>query len=279
MGPNRLDNLSLLIQAAVTAAVFTFGCPAVGQDFDPFQPGEWPSVPLRSADPVSPAVDPFDQAPTSRAAASQAMPASAAVGKPIHKLPPTTEYPVKSTAYTYQPMMLPSPQATPTIASTRPSPLDAGCGTPNEKPLAQLSIQVQMPKGEIPADRAAACWQGLNTAGGASASARYWARQTYVWDATCMAHRPLYFEEINLERYGYGCHDCLQPFASAAHFFATVPALPYCMAADCPGECQYTLGHYRPGSCPPWRCHRPPISTRGGISEAGVLTGLIFLIP
>jgi hypothetical protein len=94
-----------------------------------------------------------------------------------------------------------------------------------------------------------------------------------------MAHRPLYFEEINLERYGYGCHDCLQPFASAAHFFATVPALPYCIGANCPGECQYTLGHYRPGSCPPWRCHRPPVSALGALAEGGVWTGMVFLIP
>ena len=71
-------------------------------------------------------------------------------------------------------------------------------------------------------------------------------------------HRPLYFEEINLERYGYGCGWCLQPGASAAHFFGTVPALPYLMTVDCPHECIYTLGHYRPGSCPPWRATGRP---------------------
>jgi hypothetical protein len=229
---------------------------------------------------ATPVVDPFEPSPSGSAPAVDVARSGSGGSLPIHKLPPTAEYPVQSTSYTYQSATgIPMLPTVPQTANTLPSPLIAGCGTPNEKPLAQLSIGVQLPQGELPADRAAACWQDLNANAGAQAAARYWSRQSYVWDATCMAHRPLYFEEINLERYGYGCHDCLQPFASAAHFFATVPALPYCMAADCPGECQYTLGHYRPGSCPPWRCHHPPISTRGGISEAGVLTGLIFLIP
>jgi hypothetical protein len=94
-----------------------------------------------------------------------------------------------------------------------------------------------------------------------------------------MFHRPLYFEEVNLERHGYGHHDCLQPFVSAAHFFGTVPALPYCLAAYPPHDCQYTLGHYRPGSCPPWRCNWPPARPLAGLTQAGVLAGLIILFP
>jgi hypothetical protein len=67
---------------------------------------------------------------------------------------------------------------------------------------------------------------------------------------------------------------------SAGHFFTTVPALPYKMAVDCPGECDYTLGHYRPGSCPPRQFHCcSRVSGLGAFSEAGVLTGMIFLIP
>jgi hypothetical protein len=108
---------------------------------------------------------------------------------------------------------------------------------------------------------------------------RCWPASTYQWDATCLCYKPLYFEEINLERYGYGCCACLQPAASAAHFFGTVPALPYLIAADSPCECKYTLGHYRPGSCPPLRYHWPPCDPLAAAAEGGVLTGLIFLIP
>jgi hypothetical protein len=51
------------------------------------------------------------------------------------------------------------------------------------------------------------------------------------------------------------------------------------MAAECPGECVYTLGHYRAGSSPPWRWHWPPYDRLAALSAAGVYTGLIFAIP
>lgn len=136
-----------------------------------------------------------------------------------------------------------------------------------------------MPTGNAPEDHASGCWESIDASPGQLAGERCWAATTFNWNATCFCHRPLYFEEINLERYGYGCCESLQPAASAAHFFATIPVLPYCIATDCPGECIYTLGHYRPGSCPPWQCHWPRWSTRGALAEGGVWTGMVFLIP
>jgi hypothetical protein len=106
-----------------------------------------------------------------------------------------------------------------------------------------------------------------------------WAEKNFAWSATKFAHYPLYFEEVNLERYGYQCSPCLQPFVSGAHFFATVPALPYLMAAQPPCECIYTLGHYRPGNCVPWQRNYPPCSCRGAAVETAVVVGLVFLIP
>jgi hypothetical protein len=156
---------------------------------------------------------------------------------------------------------------------------DDPCAAATEKPLAALGINIALPSGELPADHASLCWDSINQTLGPLAAARYWHGQLYFWDATALCHRPLYFEEINLERYGYGCCACLQPAASAAHFFGTVPALPYCMAAECPCECVYTLGHYRPGSCPPWRCHWPPSDPLAAAAEGGFMTGMIFLIP
>jgi hypothetical protein len=153
------------------------------------------------------------------------------------------------------------------------------CAAAVEKPLFELGIGISLPTGRLPTDHAAACWESLNATTGPLAGSRIWSNFDYQWDATCLYHRPLYFEEINLERYGYGCHPCLQPAASAAHFFGTVPALPYLMAVDCPHECVYTLGHYRPGSCPPWRHHWPPCDGLAAAAQAGVLTGMIFLIP
>ena len=49
---------------------------------------------------------------------------------------------------------------------------------------------------------------------------------------------------------------------------------------NCPCECDYTLGHYRPGSCPPRQFHCcTRCSALGGLSASGAAVGLIFLIP
>jgi hypothetical protein len=153
------------------------------------------------------------------------------------------------------------------------------CAAMGAKPLAALGIGIAQPDGAFPNDYASACWSQVNASLGPAAGLRCWSSYVYSWDATCLCYRPLYFEEINLERHGYGCCEPLQPFASAAHFFGTIPALPYCMAVECPCECVYTLGHYRPGSCPPWRHHWPPCSPLAAAAEGGVWTGMIFLIP
>jgi hypothetical protein len=163
----------------------------------------------------------------------------------------------------------------PPTAMPKPAAPSDPCGSVAEKRLDQLGINIINPPGEMPADYGTVCLASLS----ADSAVRSWPTSYYLWDATCLCHRPLYFEEINLERYGYGCGCCLQPLASAAHFFGTVPALPYCMAAECPHECVYTLGHYRPGSCPPWRCHWPPADPLAAAAEGGVWTGMIFLIP
>ncbi len=100
----------------------------------------------------------------------------------------------------------------------------------------------------------------------------------YYWTATAFAHRPLYFEQVNVERYGHNA-GCLQPVFSAAHFFGTIPILPYKMGMDHPNECIYTLGHSRPGDCNAWERHELRWSTCGAIAQGAVATGLVFLIP
>lgn len=155
------------------------------------------------------------------------------------------------------------------------------CAGGAEKSMAELGINIVLPSGLLPKDHAALCWEERNAMGGPYGDLRCWPMLSYFWDAPCICYRPLYFEETNLERYGYGCCcPCLiQPAVSAAHFFGTIPCLPYCMAEHCPCECEYTLGHYRPGSCPPQRFHWPTCKPIAAAAEAGVVTGLIFAIP
>lgn len=99
----------------------------------------------------------------------------------------------------------------------------------------------------------------------------------FHWQAPGTCHQPLYFEEINLERYGYSCIGEAQPILSAAHFFGTVPIMPYKMTVHRPCECIYTLGHYRPGSCVPHRTHWLPWRWDAAAVQLGAVTGLAFI--
>jgi hypothetical protein len=109
--------------------------------------------------------------------------------------------------------------------------------------------------------------------------ARSWQPSTLTWKATGVSHKPLYFEEPQLERYGHTTGHFMQPVVSGAHFFLNLVALPYNAGINPPWECQYPLGYYRPGSCAPWLVPPVPLSVRGALWEAGVLVGGIAIIP
>jgi hypothetical protein len=96
---------------------------------------------------------------------------------------------------------------------------------------------------------------------------RNFARTTFTWKATGVCHKPLYFEDVQLERYGHSWNPVAQPFMSAAHFFISVPLLPYSMGLNPPCECVYSLGYYRPGSCAPYMLEPIPFSLRAAIFE------------
>lgn len=108
---------------------------------------------------------------------------------------------------------------------------------------------------------------------------RKWAPTTFTWKASGLCHKPLYFEDVQLERYGHSHGPYIQQIISGAHFFLSVPVLPYKMAACPPEECIYTLGYYRPGNCAPYMVDPVPLSLRGALAEGGAWTAAVFLIP
>jgi hypothetical protein len=91
---------------------------------------------------------------------------------------------------------------------------------------------------------------------------RVWTPLCYCWEAPSLCYGPLYFEETNLERFGYSQTylRTMQPLVSSAQFFGTSFILPYLLVAEPPCECVYTLGEYRPGSCVPFRWNYPYFS-------------------
>lgn len=102
---------------------------------------------------------------------------------------------------------------------------------------------------------------------------------TVQWAASGLCHKPLYFEQVQLERYGHELGPILQPLVSSAHFFGSIPLLPYKMGIHPPNECQYALGYYRPGSCAPYMLQPIPWSLRGAAVQAAAVTGGAALIP
>ena len=71
--------------------------------------------------------------------------------------------------------------------------------------------------------------------------------QPVLLGASCLRHKPLYFEDVNLERHGHRVPVYpARPWACSP-FFASVPTPPYLYCSYLPRQCQYVLGHGRPG--------------------------------
>ena len=108
---------------------------------------------------------------------------------------------------------------------------------------------------------------------------REWTAITMMWKASALCHKPLYFEQVQLERYGHTTGPFSQPFFSGGHFVLNIATLPYKMGINPMNECQYALGYYRPGSCAPWLLSPIPLSLRGGLTEAAFIFGGGALLP
>ena len=153
--------------------------------------------------------------------------------------------------------------------------------------IGQLNVDIRprdvrhgKPAGDMPPDVAAAVLSGPMQAGKGNCR-RDWPSLCFQWEAPALCHQPLYFEETNLERYGYSPRGLrlFQPLLSAGNFFVTVPLLPYKLAVQPPHQGIYTLGQYRPGSPAPYRINRPEFRLKGVVAEAAVIAGVILLIP
>lgn len=197
---------------------------------------------------------------------------------PIVPTPAQVPLPQPVTPEPIEPQRLSSPQIVDDTPQ-KPTPEQLqGVNCYQAPPLSASSTSIALPTGALPKNVAAECalenspTGDLRLVGG-------WRNTEFHWSATCMHHQPLYFEEINVERYGYTVSYCLQPLISAGRFFATIPALPYKMMIDRPCDCVYTLGHYRPGSCAPRRASHLPLKLGATAVECGWIAGLILLVP
>lgn len=142
----------------------------------------------------------------------------------------------------------------------------------------EMGVGIRPSEGTLPKNRAAEFFDEEPEVYVGTGTSRGTFEHSYYWAASGFCHRPLYFEEINLERHGYS-RGILQPVVSGAHFFASIPLMPYKVVAHPARECVYTLGHYRPGTPAPRHWHRGPFRLDAGLAEAGVAVGMVFLVP
>ncbi len=161
---------------------------------------------------------------------------------------------------------------TPVEVSAAPESQRALPANPDAEVIARV---VGRPKPEMPP---ASQLDDSEALGHGAGTTRPWEMSVSAWEAPAFCHRPLYFEDENLERHGRSL-GVLQPAASTAHFAGRTLAWPYLAGAYPPHECIYTLGRERPGSCAAYRLYRPPVSVRGAIYEGAAAAGLSFIVP
>lgn len=93
-----------------------------------------------------------------------------------------------------------------------------------------------------------------------------------------ICYRPLYFEDIKLERYGANV-GYLQTGLSGAQFFSTIAGLPYKMTVRPPRTCQCSNGFSRPGDCPlPGYGHRE-FRWDASLVEAAAVAAVVYILP
>lgn len=146
------------------------------------------------------------------------------------------------------------------------------------KPIARLRARIDAPEGDMPIDFATRHFAQYPTYVHSLGTTRGFATTSWSWEPTALCYNPLWFQDINLERYGWH-YGCAQTIVSSVKFAADTALLPYKLIAECPCDCVYTLGYDRPGNCVPYRCYRLPWRTDAAVFLGGVATGLVFLAP
>jgi hypothetical protein len=93
-----------------------------------------------------------------------------------------------------------------------------------------------------------------------------------------ICYRPLYFEDIQLERYGR-TFGIVQPGVSAARFFCSVPLLPYKMVVRPPRSCECSNGFSRRGDQPLPGYGARTLRLDAAAVEAAVMAGIFLALP
>jgi hypothetical protein len=147
------------------------------------------------------------------------------------------------------------------------------------RPIGEIDLNAKPTPGIQPPDYSEELFVPADEAPLTGQIQRNWPVGVFEWAASELAHQPLYFDDVPLERYGQTHCRVLQPAISAARFFGTFPAIPYKMAIDHPYDRISTLGLWRPGSPTPCIHQKLPWECRAAAWEGAAWAGLILLLP
>jgi hypothetical protein len=107
---------------------------------------------------------------------------------------------------------------------------------------------------------------------------RAWPEQSFAVVPSFVCYKPLYFQDLNTERYGWD-NGVFQPLLSTGKFYCDLLILPYKMGVDWPCACDYNSGYALPGDCVPYVLYHPEWSWRGAAMQALVIGGGILIFP
>lgn len=236
----------------------------------PFQPVPEPTEAARIPEevgPSSPIAEPDPFVPAATAEALTANPASAVVQPPLTYDTP----PVREVSQQTQPVpggVPPAPNGPPPgFTPVPPAPSGGPKAINTIVPFYNEDVDADIRRTERPF--------GTDV----NAASRQFPLACVTWEASNFYHYPLYFEDVQLERYGHTYPHLLQPFVSGAKFSAQLLGLPYSMTIDPLCKHMYTLGYYQPGDCAPYLHYQIPFNAHAAAVTGAFYTGMFFLIP
>jgi hypothetical protein len=107
---------------------------------------------------------------------------------------------------------------------------------------------------------------------------RVWGPRTCYTVPEYVCYGRLYFEQINMERYGWDLGP-LSMVASPLIFFKDVAFLPYKLGTEPCRPCECSAGYCLPGDPVPLLLYRPKISLTGTAAELATIGALLAIFP
>jgi hypothetical protein len=107
---------------------------------------------------------------------------------------------------------------------------------------------------------------------------RKWPQQALLVEPTYAYSGRLYFEQPNVERYGWDLGP-LAPVLEGAWFLKDVVTLPYHIAKDPFRRYEASAGYCLPGDPVPFLLYPPELSVAGAVAETGTILTLVAIFP